>query len=453
MRTLFLFMMILGVGAPLMAQKLTLQECVAIALENNINVTISKNNVESADYDALGSYKGILPTLSMSVSRGERVDGESEFLSTEPVGFDSLGNVIYAQKVRKNPKVSRSSSSASVTYDQTLFDGGIWWNQIRKSKTDLNISKAQFQSDRLYLIRDVQEAYLNLLKQQKLYDAYKAAVERSKEQLNRTQKMYELGSKARLDVYQAKVNLGNDRINLLTQKNTVEDARRNLNILMGRNPAEPLEVAAVEEVIESLTDTEALIKTSAENQPLLKKNELTVQARALSTSMAWGVLWPRVSVYWNYNRFHENFEKIYTNLNQNYSNSYGIRVSWNLFNGFNDYVNIQKSKINEMNARENLLAYKRQLEANIRQLYENYRSYVEIIDINRENLAAATEELRLAEERYQIGSGTSLDVREAQVKLTKAEETLISAQYNAMITMAKLDAELGVIEKRVLSDQ
>ena len=451
-RLIFTVLITLLAGS-LYAQKLTLQECVAIALENNINVTISKNNVDVAAYDEIGSYKGVLPTLSVSVGRGERVDGESEFLSTEPVGFDSLGNVIYAQKVRKNPKVSRSSSSASVTFNQTLLDGGIWWNQIRKSKTDLEINRAQYQSDRMYLIRDVQEAYLNLLKQQKLYDVYQAAVERSEEQLNRTQKMYELGSKARLDVYQAKVNLGNDRINLLTQKNTVEDARRNLNILMGRNPSEPLEVAAVDEVIESLPDTETLIQTSTENQPLLKKNTLEINARELSTTMAWGTLWPRLSIYWNYNRFHEDFEKIYTNLDQNYSSSYGISLSWNLFNGFNDYVNIQKAKINEKNARENLLAYKRQLEANIRQLYENYRSYVEIIDINRENLAAATEELRLAQERYQVGSGTSLDVREAQVKLTRAEETLISAQYNAMITMAKLDAELGVIEKRVLAKQ
>ncbi len=451
-RIVFFVILLLSMGT-VTAQVLTLQECVAIGLENNSNVNISRNNVETADFDITGSLRGILPTISATVDRGEREDGASEFLDISPVGIDSLGNVVYEQKVRKNPASNRSSSSASLNISQTLVDGGIWWNQIRKSKTDQKAALRQYESDRQYLIRDIEEAYLNLLKQEKLYDVYQVAVERSQEQLDRTQKMYELGSKAKLDVYQTKVNLGNDRINLLTQKNTVEDARRNLNILMGRNPATPLKIASVDEVIESLPGTEELISTSRENQPLLKKNELNIKSRELGTSLSYGLLWPQFSLYVSYSRFHENFEKIYTNLDQNYRLSYGLRLSWNIFNGLNDYVSIEKSKIAEKTARENFLAYKRQLESNIHQLYENYNSYVEIIGINRENLAAAREELRLAQERYQIGSGTSLDVREAQVKLTRAEETLISAQYNAMITLSKLDAELGVIEQKIMAQQ
>jgi outer membrane protein TolC len=60
-------------------------------------------------------------------------------------------------------------------------------------------------------------------------------------------------------------------------------------------------------------------------------------------------------------------------------------------------------------------------------------------------LEAAKEEFRLAEERYRIGSGTALEVREAQVNLTRAEETLVAAKYNARMTQAQLEQSMGII--------
>lgn len=68
---------------------------------------------------------------------------------------------------------------------------------------------------------------------------------------------------------------------------------------------------------------------------------------------------------------------------------------------------------------------------------DNFNSYLDIIDINEDNLEAAQEEHRLASERYRIGSGTSLEVREAQVNLTRAEQTLVAAKYNARMSQAQ----------------
>ena len=441
--------LLIGAGTSV-AQKLSLKDCIAIGLENNINLKIAKNNYRSADYDKLGSYSGVLPTVNISLGKGERVDGKAEFLSTEPVGVDSITQtVIYAQRTRINPKTSRKSNSASIRINQNLYDGGIWWNKIKKANVDRDASNMDFLNTRQTLIRDIEQAYLDLLKNQKLYDVYKVAVERSREQLERTQKMYDIGSKAKLDVFQAKVNLGNDKINLLNQKNNVSNARRKLNIVMGRMPSEPIDVSPVDETIPALPKLDELIQVALENQPLVKKNKLSVESRELSTDLSKGVLYPRLSAYYNYDRFHEDFKKIYSTLDENYSATYGLSLSFNVFNGLTDYTNIQKAKIAEANTRENAIAYERELKSAIYQYYENYKSYNDIIAINKENLEASKEELRLANERYRIGSGTALDVREAQVKRTKAEETYIAARYNALINLAQLDSELGIIEQKI----
>ena len=450
MKLMIIFIAVLMFTENVFAQeKLSLEDCINIALKNSITLEISGNNTEMAKYDKLASYRGVLPTISASAGKGKRIEGAAEFLGAVPVGQDSLGNVIYEQRPQKQKKTERNTNSAGISLSWNLFDGGVSINQIRKSGADLESSSFGYESDRNKLILDIQDAYFNLLKQIKLYEVDKIAVERSRGQLERTQKMYDLGSKAKLDVFQAKVNLGNDKISMLNQKNVKEDARRYLNILMGRSPLYPLEVKPVDENIVQLDKIDDLIKTAEENQPLIKKNQFDLKSQKMSTLISYGVLSPTFSFYYNYNRFHDEFAKVYTDFDLNYSATYGFNLSLNLFNGFSDYVNIQKAKLGEKNAQANLINYTRNLESRIQQYYQNYQSYKEIISINEENLEAAKEELRLAEERYTVGAGTSLDVREAQVKLTRAEETLIAARYNTLITLAQLDNELGITEKKL----
>lgn len=431
---------------------LTLRDCINIALEKNTNLITSRNSLEAAKMDKLGSYQGILPRIDISAGKGKLEIGASEYLSNEPVGIDpETGNVIYEQRTRNIAKQFRESSSASLSASQTIFDGGLWWNQIRKARVDEQSAQHQLESEIDNTIVSVEQAYFDLLKQMKLLEVYQMAVTRSENQLDRTQKMYELGAKARLDVYQAQVNLGNDRINLLQQENVVKEARKSLNLQMGRDPLTPLEVKADIELIKSLPEVEELVQTAIENQPLLKKGQEDILSRRLSVSMAKGVNYPRVSIYFNYDRFHENARKVFSEFNQNYQSRYGINVSMNLFNGFSDYINIQKSQINERNAVEAHENYKRQLKAYIHKNYVDYNSLLDIIEINKQNLEAAKEEVRLAEERYQIGAGTSIEVREAQVNLTRAEEVLIAAQFNARLILAQLDYQLGLTYKKLFA--
>ena len=261
--------------------------------------------------------------------------------------------------------------------------------------------------------------------------------------------MYALGATAHLDVYRARVNLGNDRIQMMSQKIQAEESRKKLNLVMGRDPLTPLEIQPIHEVNIKLPELDELVQTAIQNQPLLKKYEEDIFASDLSVTMAKGINYPRISAYLNYDRFHQDMVKVFSDFDKNYQTRYGINISINLFNGFKDYVNIQKAQINKRIAQENFEEYKRTLKATLHQYYANYLSTLEIIKINKINLEAAREEVRLAEERFQIGAGTSLDVREAQVNLTNAEQTLIAAQYNAMLLLAQIDAQLGIAYEKM----
>jgi outer membrane protein len=118
-------------------------------------------------------------------------------------------------------------------------------------------------------------------------------------------------------------------------------------------------------------------------------------------------------------------------------------LNWNLFNGFSDYLNYEKAIIAE---RTQKLAEK-QLELTLSQsleaAFDNYRSAIEVININEANLESASEDYRLATERRAVGSATQLEVRDAQVNLTLAEQSLVEARFNALKALAQIEELTG----------
>jgi outer membrane protein TolC len=435
-------------GSFAQGEALSLNDCIEIALTKNPNLIRTLNLDESADEDVTGSYSGILPTINLNASSGRVEAGQRDVEGDVPIGIDSSGNYIYERRTILQPGYLTNFNNLGVSVNQNLLDGGEWWQAIGYAKSQKRASGYTVESTINSTVLSVQESFFNLLKQQKLLEVNQSAVGRSEDNLNKTEKMFELGAVAKVDVYRSRVNLGNDKITMILQKNSVSNARQQLNLVMGRDPQTPLDIIPEFDLPNAFPDVDELFNQAQEMNPDLKRNEEDVNSFDLGVSRSWAVIWPALGAFFNYNRANEGFDRVYTkDWGKNYSMNWGLSLRWNLFNGFQDKVRIQKSKLALRNAQETYEETKRNLKSTVVQLVDNFNSYLEIIQINEENLEAAQEEFRLAEERYRIGSGTALEVREAQVNLTGAEEILVAAKYNARMSQAQLEQALGVIYK------
>jgi outer membrane protein TolC len=429
-------------------EALSLQNCIEIALTKNPNLVRTLNMDKSADEDVIGSYSGILPAINLSASSGRVEAGEREVEGDVPIGVDSLGNYIYERRIISQPGYVTNFNNLGVSVNQNIFDGGEWWQAIGYAKSQKRASEYTVESMINSTVLSVQETFFSLLKQQKLYEVNQIAVTRSEDNLNKTEKMFELGAVAKVDVYRSRVNLGNDKIQMLLQKNAVLTARQQLNLVMGRDPQTPLKLKPEFDLPSAFPEVDELFNQAKQMNPDLKRNEEDVNSYDITVSRSWAVIWPALGAFFNYNRANEGFERVYTGWDKNWSMNWGLSIRWNLFDGFTDKARIQKSKLALRNAQETYEETRRNLKSTIVQLVDNFNSYLEIIDINEDNLEAAQEEHRLASERYRIGSGTSLEVREAQVNLTRAEQTLVAAKYNARMSQAQLEQALGVIYQK-----
>ena len=201
------------------SETLTLENCIQIALENNSQLSISRLQKESAEKDVLGSYSNILPNINMSGAVYQTDRGQTNY-----IGNTKLPTPIPGEKSK--------SYSAEISLNQNIFDGGNWWYSIQQASVNDDVQYYALQNQTNTIVGLVQERYYVLLKEQKLLEVYKLAVERSKSQFQKTEKMFELGSVAKVDVYRARVNLGTDSISYITQENTVKLAMQNLNLAL-----------------------------------------------------------------------------------------------------------------------------------------------------------------------------------------------------------------------------
>jgi outer membrane protein len=444
---MLILLLSLSIGPSVLAAELSLKECIQIALKGNSTIIINKNMNESYDEDVTGSYSGILPTINLNANSGKVEAGEREIEQDVPIGINTQDSTyIYDRRVIVQPGYTADFNSFGISVNQTVFDGGEWWNAISYANSQKVVSDKTLESTINNTILQVQQRFFDLLKAEKLLEVNNLAVERSQDQLNKTQKMFELGAVAKVDVFRSRVNLGNDKINMLLQKNAVSLAKHNLNLAMGRQPETDIAISVEGlDLFPKYSDTEGYIAEGLEKNPEIRKSEAEVNSQSIQTSRTYSVLWPAIGLFFNYNRSNEGFQRVYSGWDKNWNISYGIGLRLNIFNGLRDKVQIQKAKLAERNVMETYEESKRNLKATIRQQINDFNSYLEIIDINEDNLEAAKEEYRLAEERYRIGSGTQLEVREAQVNLTRAEETLVRAKYSALVTQAQLANSLGMI--------
>ena len=86
---------------------------------------------------------------------------------------------------------------------------------------------------------------------------------------------------------------------------------------------------------------------------------------------------------------------------------------------------------------------RRQVNAQLtQQLAALFTSYAQI-EITDANVAAATEALRVTQERYRLGAGTLLDLLTAQANMTQAQVSQVQARYNYLIARAQVEALVG----------
>ena len=414
--------------------KLTKEQALDFALENNFGIQVSRNNTEITKNNSNILNSGYLPTISIS-GGGNYIGSDSEIAF--PGQFDDQGNPI-PNRIFEGQESQRYNASVNLNY--TLFDGLGRTYIYKQLKEQYNLSELQLRETIEYSILQIFEVYFSVAQFTESSRIFKQNLEVSKERQKRAQSAFIHGQGNKLAVLNAQVDVTNDSISLIQVNQQLDNSKRDLNLLMNqpidKDYSVELEVNFVPEI-----QIESWIDTAPEKNVELLKQKSNSQINSYDIKINQSGYLPTVGLVgsygWNLNKSPATAFFPGTN-NTTYSVGVGASLSWNLFDGGRTSTRVKNAKLNfenqELFAQEARLSFDRDL----LNALQNYKNTKEIFEIQKKQVETATYNFDRSQSQYQLGSITAIEFRQAQINLANAKNQRAIAKFQAKLSELQL---------------
>ena len=419
------------------AQVYDLSECIGIALESKRTLVSAELDVGSASEGVRGSYSGVLPSVSLSTS-----GGKTKYPVQESIIPDLVNLEIDTIKSGES-----SYMSAGVSINQTIYNGGRSLNSIKQAKVNLDIAKLRQRNTKIEVIQNVTRSYYGLLQDQQLLDVAEKNLLLSEKQVDLVQKQFDLGAVRKTDLLKAKVSIGQARVELLNRKTALENSRRQLFNDMGVIDFGQSIVAKYSEwaPVSVPTSSEALTFLKEKNPNILIQSSV-IETGKIQLKMAKGMRSPSAFASVDYSANGNNSDELKEAFKDDWRIGMNMSVNFPLYSGDSLSSAQQRAELEKQKSENDYLTYLNDLRVQVELIRKSIMNYSEIIPINQDVVSSAEEDLKLAQERYSIGSATILEVLDAQVSLIRSNSTLINTIHDARMQEMSLKALLGILD-------
>ncbi|SDC52968.1 TolC family protein [Pedobacter soli] len=431
-KKLRIFILLISLSLSGFAQeKLSLQEAITIALQNNYDIKISKNQVDIAKNNANIGNAGMLPNLTGSYTNGGSIQNTRQTPATGP------------DRVITGAKSTNSSYGADLNW--TIFDGFTMFANYDRLKELQKQGELNARLTILTTVADVINAYYDIVRQQQLVIAADSAMDVSVLRANIAKTKLQLGRGSKLDVLSAQVDYNTDTSSYLQAKNTLQVAKVRLNQLMVRDAGTSFSVDNKIDVDKAISFSK-MAEMAQQQNPNVQNAFINQRIAALNLKSIRGARYPSVSLNSGYSRANSTSP---TGFNQKFAANgftYGVTASINLFNGFLQRQQERNAKIEIDNSAITLNKTKLDVNSQLLSAYENYSTYLDLIKLEQRNVDIAKENLDITLAKYRLGSIAPLELREAQRNAIDAQNRFIEMQYQAKIAETTLKTISGSID-------
>ena len=464
---------------------LSLEDAIRIAQANNPLLQADMNNQEVADWNIRSAYATLIPSARASSS-----------LSWQGSGEQTVGSVTLSQLgFRNQPAYYFSSYNLGLSY---TLDGRILM-AIPQAKSDKRTQVAQGEASRSQTVLQVTQAYLEVLRQEEGLILARQELERARGNLRLAQGQVEVGAGTPMDARQAEVAVGRARVNVLTSGNAVRTGKFRLMQQMGLDPRDDFALGSTFRIREPKWDEDELLSLALENNPQLQGLRSAVETQAYATRMARAAYLPTLSFSAGLSGFSREasepgflvaqaqssarsqmaqcqaMNELYRRLadplplqdcsrylftetqrqaileeNDNFPFNFSrnppsaaVTLSLPIFQGLSRQRDLEAARVAEEDTRFQVRDQEIRLKADLASSLSTLNTAYQAALIEEENQVWADEQLRLAQERYRLGSATFLELVEAETVKAQADRERIAAIFAYHEALAGLEALVG----------
>jgi outer membrane protein len=419
------------IATPCLAQvpeqpTVTLAEAIRRAERVQPAVIRASADVRTAAAQRRNAWGAYLPRISASSSG-------SDFFSEGPARIDP----VTGELTSGNSSTRSVSTSLSASLD--LFTGFRRGAEMRAARATQTAAEASLIDARFEQALTTTNQFLDALAAAQLLRVREASVRRAEEQLKTAVAKLRAGSATKSDSLRSLVTLGTARLDQITTQTELASAEANLARLIG----EPGRVRAADDSafyrIMPVVDTQA-IRTEAESKsPRIQSAGANAAAARASARASRSAYWPSLTLAantgWNGSRTTD-----YDLFNQR---QLSLSLRWNLFDGFDRELTIVQRDAELDLAEATAADAQREVQAELTTRLAGLDAARMRTEITQTSVAAATEDLRVQQQRYRLGASTIVDLLTSQEALNQAEVDVVNARFDYLRAKAQLEALIG----------
>ncbi len=442
---------------------LNLQQCIDMAIQNNLNLKISDVNLNISKNNSLQSQAQALPSLNAGAAHiyqyGRTIDRYTNtFANTQVL-----------------------SQNFFLTAQWTIWSGLAQYHTIQSNKMNYLSAKENLEQQKNDLMLNVATAYVNVLLSQDILSVNQTQYEITKQQHDKTKILVEQGSATISTLKDIEAQQANDQLNVINAKNNLELNMLVLKQLLNLPVQTTLEIVKpeiqIEAAILSQYTAEDIYAIALKTQPSvksrayqLKANEFILKANrgrrspvfSISASLATGYsgLAKRIIGYQTqtdtlgtipgfgplvYSQQIPVLEKtpFMQQYKDNFNQTLGFNLNIPLFNGLNTHTAIQNAQLNVLNAKYNFDLNNQNLYKTIVQAYTNAKAALQKYEASLKSFEASQLSFDLNKEKYQQGALSYFDYSVSQNRKTSAELNLLQAKYDLFFKLKILEFYAG----------
>ncbi len=400
--------------------EITLDSCIARALEANYSIKIIRNQQQQAENNV--NYAPFLPTLGITAGQRQNIQ-DSKMVSGE--------------EERKQNAVVSDVLSGGVVLNWRLFDGMEMFMTHSRYQEMLGIGELRTKAAVENLIVEVSSYYYNVIRQHSKVEAARHSLALSASRYAEARDKYVLGVLSGLEAQQAKLDLNADSSNYIKEKELLKSAYISLNMSMNTD------LQQHSYVDDSITLREPLLWDELQDNMLQWNTTLLIGRRdrkvsELDMKIARAALFPKLDFNAGYNYNYTKTPEATTSLNRTNGPYWGFSVSVDIFNRLENRRKIKNAKLDMENADLSYLEAELQMKADLAQLYNTYENNLQMVSFEQESARVAFDNLDAALERYKLGELAGIEFREFQRSYIDAVDREVSAIYQTKMSELSL---------------
>lgn len=423
------------------AQKvMTLQECIAYALEHNVEIKQRAIDVDLRKQDVYESQNRFLPDVKAEVS--------------EQVGHGNLATASGMINSGSGSKHSLSYTAASVTSTMPLYMGGYIKNQKKADEFSLESALHNLEAARKDLSIQISIQFLQVLYYKNLAEVSRQQCILSQELLERAKALVEEGKLPISESANAEAKLAEDEWKLTKDEGNVTLALVNLAQMLTLPSSESFDISDEGLVMPSGIPSDVSMEPSlnyyegcVENYPTIASAKAKVKQAESMVLVEQSRLKPTINLIAGIStNYYYLFDKDFKSpafpdqlFDKNPAEIIGVHVSVPIFNRRSTRAAINRSKLMVQSQQNNLELQKQELRNEIEIAYYNAKVAIDNYHTASKARQAGEISFRFEKDKYEAGRTSIFDLNEANQKWLQAQQDEIQSKYEYLIRKQILD--------------